>query len=84
MSTRAPKYAQSREERILAVAARMRDGSWQRGDAKAMAAEWGVPLHLAEQASAEAAMFLRMSRKLFDEEAQAELLRRFGEHLKSA
>lgn len=83
MSTRASRYTTTREERILVVARRMRDGAWQRGDAKALAAEWAVPLHLAEQAAADAVVLLRAARALFDEEARAELLRRFGEHLKA-
>lgn len=83
MSTRASRYTTTREERILVVARRMRDGAWQRGDAKALAAEWAVPLHLAEQNVADAAAVLRVARTLFNEEARAELLRRFGEHLKA-
>lgn len=72
----------TREERIEVIARRMLAGDWQRGSSSAqLAAEWGVPLHLAEQAAAEAAVVLRLAQKLFGEQAKADVMRAFGAFL---
>jgi len=81
VSTRRGPYTTTREQRVEAIARRMRDGTWRRGMAADLAAEWDVKLAVAEHAAGEAAMMLRLARKLFSEDVQAEVVRRFGAFL---
>lgn len=81
MSTRRGPYATTREQRVEAIARRMRDGTWRRGMAAELAAEWDCKLAVAEHAAGEAAMMLRLARKLFAEDVQAEVVKRFGAFL---
>lgn len=79
------KYALTREERILHIAKLMRDQKWERGaTVHELTVSWGMPRYQVESDASDAATVLRVSRNLFDEAAMGEVLRRFGEHLKSA
>lgn len=75
--TRSP-FALTRDQRIEHIVRLMRDGTWQRGGAATLAAEWNVPLRTAEHDVAEAATVFRVAKKLFTEEARDELVRRFA------
>lgn len=83
-SARRYGYSLSREQRIEHIARLIRADQWKRGDSKALAAEWDVPLELVERASSDAALLLDLARKLFDEETKAEVVKRFGDYLRSA
>lgn len=80
-SRRVLPYAITREQRVEAIARRMRDGTWRRGMAADLAAEWDVKLVVAEHAAGEAAMLLRLAKRLFDEDVKAEVVRQFGAFL---
>lgn len=71
-SARRHGYTVSKSERILAIAKMKLAGGWERGASKALAAEWGVPLHLAEQSASDADALLSLVQMLnFDAVAQA-------------
>lgn len=80
-SRRVLPYAMTREQRVEFVARRMRDGTWRRGMAADLAAQWEVKLDVAEHAAGEAAMMLRIAKRLFAEDVQAELVRKFAAFL---
>lgn len=72
-------YAVSRADRILVIAKMKLGGTWERGATKVLAAEWGVPLHLAEQSAGDADVLLSLVRALnFDAiaDAKADVLAR--------
>lgn len=71
-------YTVTREQRVEHIARLMRDGEWRRGMAADLAATWNVKLVVAEHAAGEAAMMLRLARRLFTEDAKAELVRKFA------
>ena len=81
MSTRRGPYSTTREQRVEVIARRMRDGTWRRGMAAELAADWDCKLAVAEHAAGEAAMMLRLAKRLFAEDAQAEVVKRFGAFL---
>ena len=77
-------YAVSREERITHVVRLIREGRWSVGLGGELAAEWGVPLVVAEHSISDAKLVLRVAERYLGEEAREELLRRFGAHLAGA
>lgn len=84
MTGKRQKYALPREDRIFHIAKLMRDGKWQRGaSVHDLTTAWEMPRYQVESDAAEAATVLRVSRSLFDDAAREEVLRRFGEHLKT-
>lgn len=79
------RYATTRERRIEIIARRMRDKTYVKGLTTAeLAQEWQVPQWVAEKAASEAAVVLRLARKLFNEDLEREVLARFRAYLATA